>query len=113
MRGKTKEGKEVLVEDFLGNIFINQDTYTHILFPLSFPLPFFSPSPSFSDGYNWLKENTPEDARILSWWDYGYQINGIANRTTLADGNTWNHEHIALIGKIMVTPEVKNLLKNV
>jgi dolichyl-diphosphooligosaccharide--protein glycosyltransferase len=37
-------------------------------------------------------------------WDYGYQISQIANRTTLADGNTWNHEHIALLGKILVSP---------
>jgi asparagine N-glycosylation enzyme membrane subunit Stt3 len=21
-----------------------------------------------------------------AWWDYGYQINGVANRTTIADG---------------------------
>jgi len=40
----------------------------------------------------------------MSWWDYGYQISQIANRTTLADGNTWNHEHIALLGKILVSP---------
>jgi hypothetical protein len=39
-----------------------------------------------------------------AWWDYGYQINGLANRTTLADGNTWNHEHIALLGKCLVSP---------
>jgi dolichyl-diphosphooligosaccharide--protein glycosyltransferase len=32
-----------------------------------------------------------------------YQIAGIANRTTLADGNTWNHEHIALLGKTFTT----------
>lgn len=37
--------------------------------------------------------------------DYGYQISGIANRTTLADGNTWNHEHIATIGRILTAPE--------
>lgn len=30
---------------------------------------------------------------------------GIARRTTLADGNTWNHEHIALIGKCLVSNE--------
>eukprot|EP00966_Prymnesium_polylepis_P233944 5411290-Prymnesium_polylepis.1 len=24
----------------------------------------------------------------MAWWDYGYQIAGIANRTTIADGNT-------------------------
>jgi dolichyl-diphosphooligosaccharide--protein glycosyltransferase len=34
----------------------------------------------------------------------GYQIAAIANRTTLADGNTWNHEHIALLGKMLVSP---------
>lgn len=35
----------------------------------------------------------------------GYQITGIANRTTLADGNTWNHEHIALLGRTLTAPE--------
>nr|ADG03035.1 putative oligosaccharyl transferase STT3 subunit [Trypanosoma brucei rhodesiense] len=54
--------------------------------------------------YLWLRNNTPEDARILSWWDYGYQITGIGNRTTLADGNTWSHKHIATIGKMLTSP---------
>jgi len=57
----------------------------------------------YRDAYFWLKDNTPEDARIMAWWDYGYQIAGIANRTTIADGNTWNHEHIALLGKALTT----------
>jgi dolichyl-diphosphooligosaccharide---protein glycosyltransferase len=57
----------------------------------------------FREAYWWLRDNTPEDARVMSWWDYGYQIAQIANRTTLADGNTWNHEHIALLGKILVS----------
>jgi dolichyl-diphosphooligosaccharide--protein glycosyltransferase len=59
----------------------------------------------YRDAYLWLKDNTPEDARIMAWWDYGYQIAGIANRTTLADGNTWNHEHIALLGYTLTSPE--------
>jgi len=59
----------------------------------------------FREAYWWLRDNTPEDSRIMAWWDYGYQINGIANRTTIADGNTWNHEHIALLGKCLVSPE--------
>jgi len=74
MRGRTKDGKTVMIDD-----------YRH--------------------SYWWLRDNTPEDSRILAWWDYGYQINGIANRTTLADGNTWNMEHIALIGKTMCSTE--------
>jgi dolichyl-diphosphooligosaccharide--protein glycosyltransferase len=59
----------------------------------------------YRQAYLWLKDNTPEDARIMAWWDYGYQITGIANRTTIADGNTWNHEHIALLGRILTSPE--------
>merc|ERR1719401_2599882 len=59
-------------------------------------------------GYEWLKENTPADSRVLAWWDYGYQITGIGNRTSCADGNTWNHEHIATIGRILSGPERKS-----
>ena len=27
------------------------------------------------------KAKTAVDARVMAWWDYGYQITGIANRT--------------------------------
>jgi dolichyl-diphosphooligosaccharide--protein glycosyltransferase len=59
----------------------------------------------YREAYWWLKKNTPQDSRVMAWWDYGYQISGIANRTTIADGNTWNHEHIAMLGKCLVSPE--------
>ena len=58
----------------------------------------------YREAYWWVRDNTPTDARVLSWWDYGYQISGIAKRTTLADGNTWNHEHIALLGLVLTAP---------
>merc|ERR1719321_859887 len=61
----------------------------------------------YREAYWWLRDNTPEDARVMAWWDYGYQINGVANRTTLADGNTWNHEHIATLGRCLTNPEKK------
>jgi len=59
----------------------------------------------YREAYWWLRDNTPEDARVMAWWDYGYQITGIANRTTIADGNTWNHEHIATLGRCLTSPE--------
>lgn len=59
----------------------------------------------YREAYFWLKNNTPEDARVMAWWDYGYQITGIANRTSIADGNTWNHEHIATLGRALSAPE--------
>jgi len=59
----------------------------------------------YREAYWWLRDNTPQDARVMAWWDYGYQISGIANRTTIADGNTWNHEHIATLGRCLTAPE--------
>lgn len=35
----------------------------------------------------------------MSWWDYGYQITGMANWTVLVDNNTWNNTHIATVGR--------------
>merc|ERR1719414_147504 len=59
-------------------------------------------------GYRWIKENTPKDSRVIAWWDYGYQITGIAERTSIADGNTWNHEHIATLGRILTSNEKRS-----
>ena len=50
----------------------------------------------FREAYYWLRQNTKEDAKIMSWWDYGYQIAGFADRTTLVDNNTWNNTQSVL-----------------
>ena len=59
----------------------------------------------FREAYYWLWQNTADNATVMSWWDYGYQIAGMANRTTLVDNNTWNNSHIALVGKAMSSNE--------
>ncbi|KAF3904593.1 hypothetical protein ABW21_db0203668 [Orbilia brochopaga] len=59
----------------------------------------------FREAYYWLRKNTPYDAKVMSWWDYGYQIGGMADRTTLVDNNTWNNTHIATVGKAMASGE--------
>ena len=57
---------------------MNQDGSKHII-------------DDFREAYYWLRENTREDAVVMSWWDYGYQIAGMADRPTLVDNNTWNN----------------------
>ncbi|KAI9889160.1 MAG: oligosaccharyl transferase stt3 subunit [Vezdaea aestivalis] len=59
----------------------------------------------YREAYYWLRQNTPDDAKIMSWWDYGYQIGGMADRATLVDNNTWNNTHIATVGKAMSSRE--------
>lgn len=36
----------------------------------------------------------------MSWWDYGYQITAMANRTVIVDNNTWNNTHISRVGQV-------------
>jgi dolichyl-diphosphooligosaccharide---protein glycosyltransferase len=48
----------------------------------------------FREAYYWLRQNTPETAVVMSWWDYGYQIAGMADRPTLVDNNTWNNSEL-------------------
>jgi len=59
----------------------------------------------FREAYWWLRMNTPEDAKVMSWWDYGYQITAMANRTVLVDNNTWNNTHISQVGQAMSSDE--------
>ncbi|KAL0214891.1 hypothetical protein P9112_007075 [Eukaryota sp. TZLM1-RC] len=61
----------------------------------------------FREVYSWINHNTKPNAKIMSWWDYGYQISGMANRTVLVDNNTWNTSHIATVGRAMALPEEK------
>nr|XP_018900481.1 PREDICTED: dolichyl-diphosphooligosaccharide--protein glycosyltransferase subunit STT3A [Bemisia tabaci] len=59
----------------------------------------------FREAYFWLRQNTPPNSRIMSWWDYGYQISAMANRTILVDNNTWNNTHISRVGQAMASSE--------
>ena len=36
----------------------------------------------------WLQNNTPADSIIFSWWDWGYFIQTLGERTTLIDNAT-------------------------
>lgn len=65
----------------------------------------------FREAYYWLRKNTDSTSKVLAWWDYGYQISGMADRTTIVDNNTWNNTHIAMVGKIFASNE-ENALKD-
>ena len=52
---------------------------------------------------NWISQNTPHDAVIIAWWDYGYWINIMGNRTVVADNATLNQTRIAEIGQMFMS----------
>jgi len=65
---------------------------------------------NWDDAWKWMKESTPEDALIGTWWDPGHMIAGYAERRNIADGAHCPHsckytinDRIVDLGKIMVT----------
>ncbi len=52
---------------------------------------------------NWIKNNTPQGSVIASWWDYGYWIQTLGGRTTLADNATLDTNTVAKIAKIFLS----------
>jgi len=71
-----------------------------------------APSNDWLETLEWIKMNTPEDSIVASWWDYGYWITTMADRTTLIDNatiGTWQIQKVAQI--FLSTPdEAWNLL---
>ena len=55
------------------------------------------------DTLAWIKDNTPDDAVIASWWDYGYWISTMGERASLADNATLSTKVIQNIAKILLS----------
>jgi len=63
--------------------------------------------PDWLDALNWMRYNLPPDAVVASWWDYGYWITTIANKTSLADNGTINLTQIKRIGLMFLYNEAE------
>ena len=53
---------------------------------------------------SWIKENTPTDSVIFSWWDYGYWIQTLGERTTLIDNSTLADQQIEKVARTFMSP---------
>ncbi|TET24191.1 MAG: hypothetical protein E3J73_08690 [Candidatus Bathyarchaeum sp.] len=70
-------------------------------------LPLRTQVSDWLDALNWMRVNLEQTDIVASWWDYGYWITSIANKTTLADNGTVNATQIGLIGKMFMSNETE------
>ena len=61
----------------------------------------------WKDSLEWIKNNTPEDSVIASWWDYGYWISTLSERPTLTDNATLDSKKIQRFAQILISPPEK------
>jgi dolichyl-diphosphooligosaccharide--protein glycosyltransferase len=56
-----------------------------------------------------LRVDTPDNSVVMAWWDYGYWITAIGNKTTLADNGTVNSTKIGDIGRAFMSTEMDSM----
>jgi dolichyl-diphosphooligosaccharide--protein glycosyltransferase len=87
---------------------IFEQAYTPVtIMASSVPLRAGEPILEWYNTLMWMKYELPHDAIVVSWWDYGYWISIIGNKTTLADNGTMNTTQIANIGRIFMLNETE------
>jgi len=64
------------------------------------------PTTDWLETLEWIKLNTPENAVIASWWDYGYWIQTMGERTTLIDNATLSTWQIVNMAKMFLSTPV-------
>jgi len=67
------------------------------------------PLSDWDDALDWISNNTDDDAVIAAWWDYGYWITVIGDRTSLADNATINSTRIEQLAKMYVSNQDESL----
>ena len=66
----------------------------------------YPPTNDWLETLDWIKMNTPENAVIASWWDYGYWITTLSDRTTIIDNATSGDKQIKKMAKMFLsTPQ--------
>ncbi len=68
----------------------------HIVVPLN---------KAWLNALEWIRNNTSQDALIVSWWDYGYWITVNTGRKTIADGSTYNETQIRFLARVLTGTE--------
>ncbi len=68
-------------------------------------LPFRANIDDWPQTLAWMKDNLPEHAVVVSWWDYGYWISVVGDKISLSDNGTFNATQIAWVGRMFMSTE--------
>jgi dolichyl-diphosphooligosaccharide--protein glycosyltransferase len=63
----------------------------------------YPPGNDWPETLEWIKTNTPKDSVVASWWDYGYWVQTMGDRASLADNSTSYDSIIKNIAKMFLS----------
>ena len=58
---------------------------------------------SMYNSLTWIKDNTPQNTVITSWWDFGHFFTAVADRPVTFDGGSQNTPRAYWVGKALLT----------
>ncbi|MGB9978162.1 STT3 domain-containing protein [Methanobacterium sp.] len=58
---------------------------------------------SMYNSLTWIKDNTPQNTVITSWWDFGHLFTAVADRPVTFDGGSQNTPRAYWVGKALLT----------
>ncbi|WP_221286715.1 STT3 domain-containing protein [Stygiolobus caldivivus] len=67
--------------------------------------PYLVVNYAWTSALDWINHNTPHNAFIMSWWDYGYWIETVGNRSVIDENNTLNGTQIKLMAEMFLNNE--------
>jgi dolichyl-diphosphooligosaccharide--protein glycosyltransferase len=62
-----------------------------------------SPTNDWTQTLQWIRQNTPTNSVVIAWWDYGYWLAVMGNRTSVDDNGTINATRIAQVGQMFMS----------
>jgi len=61
--------------------------------------------PAWLKTLEWMRNNLPDDAVVACWWDYGYWVTILGNKTSIVDNATLNSTQIGEVGYAFMSDE--------
>ena len=62
----------------------------------------------WQNAMSWVRNNTSPDSVFVSWWDYGYLIQTLGQRTSVVDGGNYNQYWDHMVGRYLLTENNEN-----
>ncbi|MGC9116187.1 MAG: STT3 domain-containing protein [Conexivisphaera sp.] len=59
-------------------------------------------NPAWLNALSWINSSTPPNSVVIAWWDYGYWIEVVGNRTAVVDNATINDTQISLVAQMFL-----------
>ncbi len=72
--------------------------------------PSIETNPDWKNAMHWLKDNTPENAKLFNWWSYGHWLAFVSERQVSVDNRNWSLESDSDYARFIISNDLNEAL---